>query len=121
MGPVLYGGENDVRDTQSGVSYYDVRNLFKQVGGAHHGYVEALLYVPMRQELHHAIDVRVRFTRRAVGADGGRGERGISGVFPTGEARTLAGLLFQLATQLDIMLDEEEAAAKRAHQAALGI
>lgn len=110
-----------MRDTQSGISFYDVRNVFREVGGSHHGHVEALIYVPLRQELRHAIDVRVRFTRGAYGDDGGRYERGVSGVFPTGEANTLSGLLFKLAMQLDIKLDEEENAAKRAHQAALGI
>jgi hypothetical protein len=93
-------------ETRAGISWYDVRSALRAVGRAHNGACDVLVTVPMREDLRHAVDVRVRFRR----FDGGSSEWvdvcGISSPFPCGDASTIAGLCFRLAYDLEHKLEQ---------------
>lgn len=95
-------------EARAGVSWYDVRTALRAVGTAHHGYCDVLVSVPMRSDVRHAMDVRVRF-RRGVGKPGELLDvGGISGIWPDRQSTTFAALVFRLAYELDARLGELE-------------
>lgn len=108
------------RSALAGVSFYDVATAFRSVGRAHNGSVDAVLSLPVREVSGISVDVRVRFRRRHSRRGDGWFERGISGVFPSIQNRTLAGLLLRLTLELDAKLTEEEETAKRSVQTRMG-
>jgi hypothetical protein len=105
--------------TRAGVSIFDVRAYFRDIGRNHFGRVSAHITLPVRDVPGVAVDVTVRFMG-GVGALGGSTyERGVSGGFPCSQSRTLAGLLLRLALELDQKLTEERDTAKRTRQGRL--
>lgn len=93
-------------ETRAGVSWYDVRAALRAVGAAHHGYCDVLVSVPVRADVRHAVDVRVRF-RRGVGKPGELLDvGGVSGIWPDRQSGTFAALVFRLAYELDASLEE---------------
>jgi hypothetical protein len=104
---------------RSGLSIYDVRAYFIDIGRNHFGRVSARITLPVRDVFGVAVDVTVSFLG-GVGAVGGNAyERGVSGRFPCKESKTLAGLLIRLAIELDQKLTEERDTAKRTRQGRL--
>lgn len=108
-----------MRDTSAGISFFDVRDILRRVGRAHGGQCSVQLFVPVREELRNAVEVRVRFLRPGRGKPGDVYERATGGPFPTQQSRTLAGMIFRLAHELDAKLTEEEEAGARERQAPL--
>lgn len=101
---------------QTGISAYDVRNYARGVEREFGCQINYIVSLPLRKEARHALD----FQCNAVGTELGTGRRlwasGVSRVWPTGECRTLTGLMFRLLHDLEIKLEEERTERQRLTQ-----
>jgi len=73
----------------------------------------------MRKDARYALDFQLTAESASVGPGGSLWQRGVSRPWPTGECRTLTGLMFRLIHDLEIKLEEREAEAKRLTQGSL--
>ena len=107
------------RETQAGISYFDVAEQLRALEREHHCRVHYTLGLPVRSTGRCALDVRICAKGAAYGARRADWERGRFRAWPTGECRTFAGLLYRLVDDLWKLLDEELAAAERETQGRL--
>lgn len=100
--------------SQSGLSFRDVADLWRRVGKEHGGRVHCELHLPVRSDSGVVLEVRVAIKRSVGGTAQWLDCGGVSGRWPSGASSTFAGLLFRLGYELGAKLEEESAAAERA-------
>lgn len=100
--------------TQAGLSAFDAGDYARRIEREFHCRVKFVWTLPMREGTRTAFDVRICATGAGASAAGHTWERGYSLPWPTGQCRTISGLLFRLCVELDKLLSEEKRAAERA-------
>lgn len=88
------------RDMQAGISLRDVQVVAAEIGREWSGDVLFQLVLPMRANSSVTFHVSAEFTPRSIGRRSTRRQCRVSRNWPSGECRTLAGLLFRLVHDL---------------------
>jgi len=104
---------------QAGINAYDVRGALRDCERHYNCRLHFRVTLPLRKDARHALDFQLCAVSASVGADGAAWSSGVSRTWPTGECRTLTGLMFRLVHDLEIKLEEKENEAKRLRQGSL--
>jgi len=104
---------------QAGISAFDVRDYARSIARHFNCDLHYLVSLPLREGTKHALDFRVTARGTSMEPGGRAWERGASRPWPTGECRTITGLMFRLLHDLEVKLEEREAEAKRLTQGSL--
>jgi hypothetical protein len=91
---------------ESGVSFWDVRELAEQIGRLHHCIVHFEMHLPMRRALNHSWQVRA-VARWYDERGNACKERGEGAVWPNGDATTFSGLELLLLARLERKIEDE--------------
>jgi len=91
----------------AGISYIDVADLAREVGREHHGDIHFELWMPMRGDTGIAFYARAVFVPRTIGIVSKRTQQFVARPWPSGEARTFAGLLYRGLLDLSGKLDDQ--------------
>jgi len=116
------GGSNAMasnRDASSGISLRDVALVWRDLGRDYGGDISSELVLPVRADSALLLHVRVHYRARRLGVRSVRPDCSVSGAWPNGDSRTLAGLLFRLSFDLGSKLESAPVADVSSEQARL--
>lgn len=110
---------HDAGRASQGITAFDVSAEMRAMQRQYNGVIRFHIDLPVREVRGVAFVMRVSITRRNQGRSDAVWERGESLNWPTGAARTLTGLQYNLLHLLARKLDEEENAARASAQSRL--